>query len=339
MTNNRPRLRLGTISVEGLNAACSVQAKQEIRTLLAPLESFELKLAVDLDVSVIVTDRMEQRVDETRRDQGMFVEPYTRVKAHGVSAGIALIEPSSPPVRACLVMDHGLWALQDVAAVVNRVFMLGHMLGYAVLAARRGMARDSERECDGGVHQAALRDFARMLIDTYEADQTAIALCKSVQLDGVPAAFSKYLGPDAIDAVHDYAEELCVFAAIDVQFYRVTGVGLADLYPRVAPLLAQALLQSVRAMTVYLEDKNDPGVLNALQASPGFRAYIQPEFPSLLAALVQDDAAKAESLLGGVFERVLGLLGLHVEDSEGGGLHVHVSEPVVCPVPAADGAA
>ncbi len=331
MTNTSPWLTLSSIAVEGLDPDMTRRAEEEIRTLLGPLERVDLDLAHDLELSVLVTADMAAQVDRIRQEHGTFTHPYRRERESGVAAGITLTASDGPPLRVTLVLDSGYWSRSDPLDIVQRVYMLGYVFGHALLQARE-TASDSTYTSDvPTVGADELRDVAVDLLDAFDADCTALFLCQSLRLDdGSSVQCSQWLGDDLIANASALADSLCVFAAIDIHFYRVTAVGLEELYPRAALLLGQTLQMLVHAFALYTADGRYDVAIDALKQSSGFQAYLQPDIDEFVAALKEGEQHLREERLAIVVERILGRLGLRLEDMPDGGIYVHVSDPVLC---------
>jgi hypothetical protein len=321
---------LSSVTVEGFDTALTEAVDREVRTLLSPLEQEPLDLAGRINLSVIVTDRMPEHVDRINGEYGLHRAPYRRERSRTTAGGIVLTARGSPPFQVVIVVHNEPWTRSDGSAIIERTYLLGYLIAHVV---RAGQAepRSSTDSLKPRTHAAAIRDAAATFIEAFDANRTAIALCGHWLRcdDGGPVPLADTLGSRHVAVAHELAEQLSVFATIDIQFYRITAVGLGDLYPRIGPLLGENMLVLLHALALYGAEDRADALIEALARSPGFRAYIQPELEAIRSALAGQDRVQSEAELGAALERILLRLGLRIEDLPGGNLYVHVSEPVL----------
>ncbi|MBX3357309.1 MAG: hypothetical protein KF745_02665 [Phycisphaeraceae bacterium] len=341
MEHTEQRITIASIRIEGLADELAQKADAEIRGLLVPFEQSDLELVAPVHLSVLVTDRMAEHVDRINHEHKSRAGPYCRQKAAVASGGIMLTAPGGPPLQITLVLDNFPWGRSDSAAIVERVYMLAFMFGHVL---RRGQMEAEEQPGLGrvtGLHARQVRGTVAAVLTAYDIDRTAIALCRHwLRCDnGDPVPVADFLSAGFIDAAHALGERLSVFATIDVQFYRFTGVGLEDLHPRIGPLLAETILIFVHALALCETEEHINSLLQAASQSPGLKEYLLPETDAIFKAISANEQADREGQMAAVFERILGRLGLCIEDLPEDGLHVHVSEPVLCPLtPRSEGA-
>lgn len=334
MEQPRSQISVTSVTVEGLDSELCRSAESEIRSLLTPFERVPLDLDGDVALSVLVTDRMEEHVDRIRRDHGSQAAPYQRQREGGEAGGLVLTAPGGPPFATTIVLHNSFWSHSDGQATVDRVYMLAFMFAHVIDRRQRPNAEGDLQDDERRTHAEAVRSAARVVVDAFDAHCTAVDLCRLwlSSADGTPLRFSEMYGASPVGSAHELGEKLSVFATIDVQFYRVTAVGLEDLYPRVGPMLGQTMLVLVHALALFAADDRVDVLMEALALSPGFKAYILPDADALRAAIGAADKSEREAGVVAVLERTLQRLGLRIEDQPEGGLYVHVAEPVLCPI-------
>lgn len=334
METQEPRISVSSVVVEGLDADLCRTAESELRSLLAPFEQVPLDLVGGVALSVLVTDKMEEHVDRIGRSHGSQAAPYQRQREGGVAGGLVLTAPGGPPWVTTIVLHSSLWSHSDGLGIVNRVYMLAFMFAQVL---DHGQSRNTEEDQQGDEHRShaeAAHLAARFFIDAFDAHCTAVDLCRFwlSSADGTPLQLSEMCGASPIASVFELGEKLSVFATIDVQFYRLTAVGLEDLYTRVGPLLGQTMLMLMHALALHAADDRVDLLMETLSQSAALKAYVLPDFDALRAAIRAADEAERVAGMVAVLERILQRLGLRIEDVSEGGVHVHVAEPVLVPI-------
>lgn len=333
MAESLHRIRLTSIDVEGADRELAERAQAEVRTVLGPILAVDLDLIQDVELSIVLAERMGDTVDRVMATYGKAAAaPYQQDRAAVRAAGIVITGPRRPPVIATIVYDIDPWTRDTPEDTAIRVYMLGHELGH-VLQQGRGTGLTWERTPDEvRTHALEVRRAAQVMRDEFDADITADSVCKLCLRgdDGQPVPPAALFGHRYIEAAQELLAACCKFASGELQKYRVFAVGLEDLYPKAGPLVGELMLVLTHAAALYAGAGDVGPLREALDDCPGFAEYFADDWKAFLRAIAQEDPEEGEAELVRIAEAVLERLGLVVEDTEGGGLYVHVQEPVLC---------
>lgn len=347
METDGRRISLLSFIVEGMDVDLAAKAEQEVRRLLAPFIGSPLELNNDTELAIVITDRMAEHVDRIEKEHGrQRATPYQREKAAVIASGIVLTAPGHSPSRKAIVFAHTLWTRPDGGALAERFYMVGYLLAHVLREAREERPPSQPPAPAVRQYTESVRATAEVVTEAFDADWTAIELCRHwlTTTDESTLRLSEIFGERFVAAVHDLGEKLSVFAAIDVQLYRVTDVGLDELCPRVCPLLAEAMVVFAHALALFAADDRVASLKESLALSPGFKAYILPEEAAIRNAIAAEQQEDRIDGIVAAFDRILLRLGLRIEDLPDGDVYVHVVEPVMFPIlpdaaagPAGDG--
>lgn len=329
MAEQSGRICVESIVVEGGDTAWKESTAALVRRLLQPFEDEGLLFVHDVHVSVIITHRMEQEVDRLRKMWGTYEAPFKRRRSTGDVKAVPVKVPGGPPFATTLVLDSDVWL--DDSAVTHRIYMLANAFAWALEIAngRRGQFRS--KACPGSSHAAFLREVGIRLHDTCWIDMQTQRLCGLwlSRSDGQPVALSELIGPPKVQSLLHLCDELCVFSAIDIGLFRLTGYGLDELFGRAGGLVNDALITLLGAFATYGNDGKSEELRASLDASVPYRTYLEPAEMILEAALLQSDESEAIKHFGQAFDDVLLRLGLRMEDLSDGNRFLHVSQPLV----------
>lgn len=333
MSKNHYSINLASIDIEGEDRAFAESVELEIRTVLEPILSVDLGLVQDVKLSVVLSNNMGEAVDRVTAAYGKaVVAPYQPVRRSVQAAGIVITGPNGPPVDATAVFDIDPWTRQTPEDIAIRVYLLGHEYGH-VLQKGRGTGLKWERSPDEvRTHTSEIRRAAQVMRDEFDADLTADSVCKCClhNNDGQPVPPALFFGHRFAESANELLGALCAFVSVDVQMYRVSAIGLADLYPKAGTLVGELMLVLTHAAALYAGAGDTKPLSESLAVCPGFAEYFADDWHAFLQALTAEDATEGEAELMRITETVLDRVGLVVEDTEDGGLYVHVHEPVMC---------
>lgn len=328
------RLTLATLTLEGFDDSRSAVVEAEIRNVLNLFVGKDLDLLDDVQMTVIITDRMEHHVDRVRGEHGTEdIIPYQRVRQRVAAHGITLTAPGKGPVRVAVVIDNAAWTNDEAVCKVLRVYMLGHEVGH-VLQNADGTGTDWRRwEGQANTHAVELQKFAATLRDEVDADWTANRTAELCLRDdagnvGYPGNF---FGEGFIEAAEDLSDELAK-VAFAVQVYRVTYVGLDDIAVKAKRLVGELLLVLSHAAPLFAGANRFTELTERLRKSRTFEAYVGPHWDKLIDGLDDTDHLRGEATAAEVADAIFGRLGLVYEDLPDGNVFVHVHEPVLCEV-------
>lgn len=333
MRDTGARLTIQGIDVEGTCEATAEEAVSELRSVLEPFAKIDLELVHPVDLRVLLSDRMGAAVDCVTAAYGRaVVAPYQQERHAVRAAGIVLTAPTRPPIDATIVLDVDPWTRQTPEDRVMRVYLLGHEFGHVL---QQGMGTGLSWERVPGevrTHASEVRRAAQVMRDEFGADITADTVCKLFLRDdrGLEVHPAHFFGSRFIEAAQELLAALCRFASTDVQGYRVSHVGLDGLYTKAGPLVGELLLVLTHSAALYAAAGDIKPLRDVLDACPGFAEYVADDWQAFVGALASENSAGGESELVRIAEAVLERLGLVIEDTQDGGLYVHVHEPVFC---------
>jgi hypothetical protein len=233
-------------------------------------------------------------------------------------------------LRASIIFDQNSWTIDSDDSIVHRAYMVPHEIEHVLQRARD--ISPSLGTYDGRAKTEAeeAKRAAKILRQEFEADMIAVRICNGIlrNKEGGHVYPGEVMGPWFLDAVRELIGKLSDFARKDVQFYRLTGIGLDGLYKKAAPLIGELLLVLVHAIPLYAQmDKMDL-LGSALQDIPGFPASFGEDYDALRDALVMEDDAASETEIIRIYNTILHRVGLRIEDLPEG-LYVHVHAPLI----------
>ena len=330
MSMSHKRLTLLTTLVEGFDGPRHDQITAELRKVISPLESADLGLVHDVMLHIVLSDRMEHHVDRIREDHGSAGSTsYRRARRTVSASGITLVSPNRPPVVASIVLASEPWATDFPQNVLLRVYLLCHELGHVL---QRGRGSGLDYSMPSLTNAEEMRRAAVVIREEFDADRTADGLCKLLLRDDAGNALDagSIMGPEFCGAAISILGDFCSFAR-RVRDYRVTGIGLDELYQTVGALVGEALLIVTHAVALYAGAGKLPDFEQVIRTCNGFALYVAPDWDNFLMSLVESDDAVAELRLVRIIEAILHRLGLRIEDRPGAHPFVHVHEPLICP--------
>lgn len=332
MPTDSTQFSLVHVTVDGLEANSRAVAEQEIRSQCEVIRRFAVPLQQNVEISVHLTDDLAAAVDRFRAGQDDNHAPYDRSRLQGTSLGIVLPSPSEASTAAhTLIVDASLWVEQSPAHVVLRTYGLARLLG--TLVNHHDLSQQELLPPSfSGHHAEELWHAALTLRSTLDDALLALDICGAClrNQNGNAILVADYLGDALISGSSEMLDMLCVFATFDIGLYRGFSIGDVDELYKTGPQLAFALTQSlVESIAVFGVASRFSELYDMLLRCNGFQEFVAPVWTDLNGCVVEQDEAMLAGF-GRVLNELLSRLGLRIEDLEGGGVWLHVHEPVIC---------
>jgi hypothetical protein len=308
--------------------------EKELNALIGIFEnnSDSLELRHDVNLSIYLTDQMAECVDKVRKDYGMKnITPYEPMRNSVAAFGITLYHPERPPLNASIVFNQEPWMQDYGENIVLRTYLVYHEIGHVLQEARGSGVNWHNKDRTVMPYAETVQRLPAILRDEFVADIIAGDVCNAILRNdkNQPIWPSEIMGPWFIDSVHQLMGNLCDFARHDVQNYRVTGIGLEGLLPKVAPLITELFLVLAHVAALYAQADKMDLLRTAMENINGFSSLVAEDWDAFLKALAKEDGADAEAEIIRIFDAVLSRLGLRIDDLPGGNLYIHVHEPVI----------
>lgn len=331
-TSPPPQFALCELSIEDLDGGAQTTAEAEIRSLFELARRCATSPPKPVEISIELSANMAGAIDRFNKKYGIPSPPYDRSRPQGTSCGITLTVPGDGDVfRHVIVMDATLWSEQVPGNVVYRAYGLAHLLGHLINRHDDARVKLTPPEFEGE-YAESLWQNALALGSTWNDCITAIDICNACvrDQDGTPVVLADYFGNQNLLAVSEILDQLCVFASFDVGFYRATAIGLEDLYPTAASLAGGLLRTVVETICMFAACGRFDELQDALSRMNGFNEFLEPIWADIINGCTSEEYQSKVQAFISAFIAVFDRLGLRIEDMQGGGLYVHVHEPVTC---------
>ncbi|MDX9912601.1 MAG: hypothetical protein RBS39_12290 [Phycisphaerales bacterium] len=236
---------LSRVVTDGLDDNARATAETEVKNLfqLACLAGVACQ---PVDISVQLTDALTDAINQFNVQHGIAAPPFDRTRPHGISFAKVLAVPSQSSTSSyVIVLDSALWSQSSAENVVYRAHGLARLLSHIVVKHRVGRATPIPKTALGP-YAFNLWQRVSVLCDAWDEQVTAVGICNACLRDqeGNAVPLTEFVGGQSMQMVSEFLDQLCIFASFDVQFYRVTAIGLDDL-PPTALSLSEGLLASV----------------------------------------------------------------------------------------------
>lgn len=325
--------KLETLHLDRLPGGRLTVVEKELRDIIGMFEKHSdvLELQHDVLLSVHLTDNMGECVDKVRNEYGIKAKAkYDPTRNAVVAQGIVLSNPKYPPLRTSIIFDQRYWIIDANDTMVIRTYLLSHEIEHVLQHAREAdpIADIMDRPSKTIVEE--MPRFAKIIMQEFDADKTAVSVCNGLlrNSEGGQVYPGETMGPWFLDGIQELIGKLKEFSRGELQYYRLTGIGLNGLHTKAGPLVGELLLVLVHAIPLYAQMDKMGFLENGLRDIPGFAECFREDYDALRDALVMEDKVAAEAEFIRIYTAILNRMGLRVEDTPQG-LYVHVHEPLI----------
>lgn len=322
---------LSRVVTDGLDDNASATAEAEVKNLfqLACLAGVACQ---PVDISVQLTDALTEAIDQFNVQHGIAAPPFDRTRPQGISFAKVLAVPSQSSTSSyVIVLDSALWSQSSAENVVYRAHGLARLLSHIVVKHQAGRATPIPKTALGP-YAFSLWQRVSVLCDAWDEQVTAVGICNACLRDqeGNAVPLTEFVGGQSMQMVSEFLDQLCIFASFDVQFYRVTAIGLDDLPPTALSLSMGLLASVLEAASLFAACSKFEQFCSAVSCMNGFDEFLEPIWATIINGCISEDSHALRHALTEAVVVLFDRLGLQIEDMDDGDLYVHVHEPAMC---------